>query len=388
MQNPVLNPAIRLAPVETGYVAYDPVADRLHELNPVAALTVELCDGSRSVEEIRDLVKPLLPEGTAEEEVSRWIEEGTKAGLFTPANGSAPEAREELSAKELHKLAKRLRDRGRIETAYLCQRRATDLDPGDASAWSYLGDLAHILGWRDKTRAAYEKCLEIEPDDAEIQHLLIALSDEPPPPRASDECIQQMYKRFSSFFEFNLCEELSYEAPQRLQDLLKQVLGDRRGLNVLELGCGSGLAGLRLKEFAATMAGVDLSPEMIELARARNIYDRLEVAEITQWLGGNQERFDLIAACDCLIYFGDLRQVVLPGAKRLLPGGVFAFTVERGAQYPFRLTDNGRYTHTAEHIREVAADAGLEVVRLEEGYLRMEYGEEVIGLFVALRNPA
>jgi predicted TPR repeat methyltransferase len=386
MQNPVLNPAIRLAPVDTGYLAYDPAADRLHQLNPVAALVVELCDGSRSVEEIGDLVKPLLPEGTAEQEVGRWIEEGAKAGLFTEANGSAAAAREDLSAKELRKLAKRLRDRGKIETAYHCQRRATDLDPGDARAWSYLGDLAHILGWRDKTRVAYEKCLELEPDDAEIQHLLIALRDQPPPPRASDECIQQMYKRFSSFFEFNLCEELSYEAPQRLQDLLQQVLGDRRGLNVLELGCGSGLAGLRLKEFAATMAGVDLSPEMIELARARNIYDRLEVAEITQWFGGSQEQFDLIAACDCLIYFGDLRQVAVPGAKRLLPGGVLAFTVERGAQYPFQLTDNGRYTHTAEHIRDVAAHAGLEVVRLEEGYLRMEYGEEVIGLIVALRN--
>ncbi|HZP32372.1 MAG TPA: methyltransferase domain-containing protein [Candidatus Acidoferrales bacterium] len=387
MHNPVLNPAVRLAPVETGYLAYDPAADRLHELNPVAALIVELCDGSRPVREVQDLVKPLLPEGTAEEEVSRWIDEGARAGLFTTANGSPPPAREELSAEELHKLAKRLRDRGKIETAYRCQRRATDLDPQDASAWSYLGDLAHILGWRDKTRAAYEKCLEIEPDDAEIRHLLIALRDEPPPPRASDECIQQMYQRFSSFFEFNLCEELSYQGPQRLHDLLKQVLGDRTGLAVLELGCGSGLAGLRLKEFAATMVGVDLSPEMIALARARNIYDRLEVAEITQWLGRNQEQFDLVASCDCLIYFGDLRQVAVPVAKILVPGGILAFSVERGAEYPFRLTDNGRYTHTAEHIREVAADAGLEVLRLDEGFLRTEYGEDVIALFAALRNP-
>jgi len=388
MLNPVLNPAVRLAPVETGYLAYDPAADRLHELNPVAALVVELCDGSRTMEEIRDVVKPLLPDGTAEEEVSRWIEDATKAGLFTIGNGAPPSPREELSAKELRKLAKRLRDRGKIETAYLCQRRATDVEPNDAHTWSYLGDLAHILGWREKTRTAYEKVLELEPDDAEIKHLLVALRDEPAPPRAPDECIQQMYRRFSSFFEFNLCEELSYEAPQRLHELLKQVFGERRGLSVLELGCGSGLAGLRLKELAAKMAGVDLSPEMIELARARNIYDRLEIAEITQWLGSNQEEFDLIAACDCLIYFGDLRQVIVPGVKGLAPGGVLAFTVERGAQYPFRLTDNGRFTHSAQHIREVAADAGLEVVRLDEGYLRMEYGEEVIGLLVALRKAA
>jgi hypothetical protein len=46
MSNPRLNPVILLSPVETGYVAYDPVRDYLHELNPVAALLTELCDGN------------------------------------------------------------------------------------------------------------------------------------------------------------------------------------------------------------------------------------------------------------------------------------------------------------------------------------------------------
>jgi predicted TPR repeat methyltransferase len=224
------------------------------------------------------------------------------------------------------------------------------------------------------------------PNDAETKHLLVALRDEPPPPRAPDECIQQLYQRFSSFYEFNVCEELYYEAPQRLHDLIQAVLGDRQQLAVADIGCGSGLAGMRLKPLAARMTGVDLSPEMIELARARNIYDQLEVAEITRWLGKNQYQFDLIAACDCLIYFGDLSQVVIPAAKRLASGGVIAFTVERGDQYPFRLTDTGRYTHHAQHIRDVAAQAGLAVARLDEAYLRMEYGSEVTGLFVALKN--
>jgi predicted TPR repeat methyltransferase len=384
MHNPALNPAVRLSPVENGYLAYDPAADRLHELNPVAALIVELCDGTRTVEELRDLAKPFLPEGTAEE-VDKWIQQGIQAGLFTETNGDSA-ARQELSAEELTKLAKRLRERGKIQTAYLCQRRATELIPKDAHAWSELGELAHILGRRDQTRVAYEKYLELEPDDAETKHLLVALRDEPPPPRAPDECIQQLYQRFSSFYEFNVCEELYYEAPQRLHDLIKSVLEDRQQLAVVDLGCGSGLAGLRLKALAARMTGVDLSPEMIELARARNIYDQLEVAEITRWLSGGQDQFDLIAACDCLIYFGDLRQVVIPAATRLAPGGVLAFTLERGDQYPFRLTDTGRYTHNAQHVRDAAAEAGLQVARLEEAYLRMEYGAEVIGLFVALKN--
>ena len=68
-----------LSPVEGGYVAYDPARDRLHRLNPIAALLAELCDGSRMSEAIRELAGP-VPEGQAGE-IDRWIDDGVKAGL-------------------------------------------------------------------------------------------------------------------------------------------------------------------------------------------------------------------------------------------------------------------------------------------------------------------
>jgi predicted TPR repeat methyltransferase len=138
---------------------------------------------------------------------------------------------------------------------------------------------------------------------------------------------------------------------------------------------------------AADLTGVDLSPEMIELARARNIYDRLEVAEITGWLDEGEAPFDLIASSDCLIYFGDLGKIVTAAARRLKPGGLFAFSMERGNRFPFHLTDTGRYTHHPDHVREVAAQAGLEVAQINEAFLRYEYGEEVMGLYTVLRKP-
>jgi hypothetical protein len=55
MANPKIHPAILLSPVENGYVAYDPASDKLHQLNPMAALLAELSDGTRSVEEIQNL---------------------------------------------------------------------------------------------------------------------------------------------------------------------------------------------------------------------------------------------------------------------------------------------------------------------------------------------
>ena len=59
-----------------------------------------------------------------------------------------------------------------------------------------------------------------------------------------------------------------------------------------------------------------------------------------------------------------------------------------GDTYPLRLSDSGRYTHHPDHLREVAAKSGLILARLEEGFLRMEGGVEVIGLLALLRKPA
>jgi len=382
---PRVGPQVGLLCDECGYLAYDAERDRLHELNAAGALILELCDGSRPIAEIRSLAAPYMPEGAAGA-VDRFIGEGLESGLLVTANGSAERSRE-LAAGELAQLAERLRGRGEIDAAIRCAKKVAAVTPDDPGAWHALGSMARRAGRRSLAADAYEKYLTARPDDAAIRHLLIALRDEPPPARAGDECIRLTFADFSSHYDAKMRDQLSYRAPERLANLIAAELGDASGLWALDLGCGTGLAGAVLKPRAAHLAGIDLSPEMIEMARARGIYDSLEVAEITEWLGQAQLEFDLIAACDCLVYFGDLAPMAQAAAARLKPGGHFAFTVERGERYPLHLTDSGRFTHHPDHIREVAAQSGLEVLRLEESFLRTEAGAEVIGLLALLRKP-
>ena len=382
---PIANSAILIAPVEGGYVAYDPGSDQLHQLNPAAALIVELCDGSRTPDEIGRLLAPILPEGKSGE-VERWIAETSKTGLLVP-DGSA--GQRSFSPAELYALAERLKQYGKIQTAYLCLKRVVEMKPDDWDAWYYLGDAALTLGKRAEGRDAYQRYFERHPDDAEIEHLLIALKDDvPPPPRASDRTIQCIYKDFADHYDTLMRDDLDYQGPERLQDAIRGVIGEARGLNVLDVGCGSGLSGLGLKPFAGSLTGIDLSPEMLALAKTRGLYDRLEVAEITDWLERSAERFDIVAACDCLIYFGDLHRIAGAAAKRLNPGGLFAMSMERGDRYPFTLTDTGRYQHHPDHVREVAGEARLTVARLDEAFLRTEYGNKVTGIFAVLTRAA
>ena len=79
---------------------------------------------------------------------------------------------------------------------------------------------------------------------------------------------------------------------------------------------------------------------------------------------------------------------MLPAARRLSANGTIAFTVERGDNAPFQLGDSGRFTHHPDHLRAVAAETGLSVVRIEETVLRSEYGDSVEGLIAVFSTAS
>jgi predicted TPR repeat methyltransferase len=379
------NPRVALAPSDDGYLAYNTENSQLHRLNTAASVIVELSDGTLTADEICRQVLPFV--GTADPApLKHWIESALTEGLL-----KAYRPQESLPAEpnpsEFATIARELRSDGMVLGAFVCQHYATTELTEDPAQWHFLGELAHIVGRREIAREAYEKYAKVRPDDAETEQILVSLRDETPPPRASDRCIQQLYSRFAEFYEDNMCGDLEYQAPERLAEALNAECGPIGNLEVLELGCGTGLAAPLLRKRAKYLHGIDLSPQMAARAEAGGLYNRVDVAEITEWLSrSDAPLFDLIAACDTFIYFGDLQQVVAPAAKLLRPGGWLAFTVERGETIPFQLTDSGRYTHSETHIRDVARQAGLAVAALTEGLLRYEYGKPVAGLVTVLRK--
>jgi predicted TPR repeat methyltransferase len=374
---------VAMAPAEDGYLAYDTNSGKLHRLNPAAALIMELCDGTRNAAEICEQLAPILGSSGADA-CLQWLDTAKLQGLVEPAPSDVSAATG--SPESFASLASDLREDGNVLAAFVCQHYATFLAPEDGEQWCALGDLAHIVGRRNDAREAYERYLALLPGDAEVEQILKSLRDEAPPPRAPDLCIKQLYSRFSEFYEDNMCGDLEYQGPERLVEAIEAEFPALRDLDVLDLGCGTGLAGKVLRPRARRLIGIDLSPEMVARAQATGFYDHLEVAEVTDWLSRCTETFSLIVAIDTMIYFGDLRQVLIPAYRHLHPDGWLVFTVERGEKPPFCLTDSGRYAHTATHITEAAQDAGFCVSRVSEGFLRYEYGEPVTALIAVLRK--
>lgn len=101
----------------------------------------------------------------------------------------------------------------------------------------------------------------------------------------------------------------------------------RRGASLLDLGCGEGLLAL-LKRKDVYLAGIDLSPELVEMA-TRNGYDRACVGQLTE-LPFEDASFDYVVSLDVFghVDFAD-KDALLAEIKRVLrPGGVTMHGIE------------------------------------------------------------
>jgi predicted TPR repeat methyltransferase len=201
--------------------------------------------------------------------------------------------------------------------------------------------------------------------------------------RSDPGYVRHLFDQFSADYDTRMREHLAYAAPEILLGLATMVLPGREQMSILDLGCGTGLAGEVFKPLAAHLAGIDLSPAMIEKARARGIYDALAVADLESALVQDGPSHDLILAADTLVYLGDLAKVFRAAAQRLRPDGFFLFTVEKAAS-GFELGPKRRWRHSETYLRETAQAAGFEVAGLLEAAPRRESGVPVEGFAVAL----
>lgn len=80
-----------------------------------------------------------------------------------------------------------------------------------------------------------------------------------------------------------------------LKDIIKE------GMNVLDLGCGTGITTKYIAELGAKVIGVDLSPKLIEFAKENSNHPNIEyrIADITN-LSLDKKRFDVICLIDIM----------------------------------------------------------------------------------------
>jgi predicted TPR repeat methyltransferase len=218
--------------------------------------------------------------------------------------------------------------------------------------------------------------------------MIAALSGEAKPARASDDYVRQEFDAFADRFDATLTNWLDYRAPQLVADAVRAALGPGAvTAATIDLGCGTGLAAPLLRPLTRRLEGVDLSPRMLDKARARGGYDALHEGEIGRFLSTRRGQYTLAVACDVFCYFGELAPAFAAVAAALKPGGIFAFTVERHAGEGHALGPSGRYAHADSFVRAAGEAAGLVLAYAAEETLRSELHRPVIGGCYLFRRP-
>lgn len=259
----------------------------------------------------------------------------------------------------------------------------------DAAALGVLARAWAALGERDKALKALTRAEAFGAADTDdLRAALTAGEDDAPPDAAY---VRALFDRYAERFDKELVEKLDYRGPQLVAAAAARALPGRRGLRVLDLGCGTGLAGETLRPLAAELHGVDLSSGMVAQARRRGVYDGLMIGGLVETLQESPTAWDLLAAADVLMYLGGLEPAFAAAAAALRPGGALVFTVEAmsddeivqaGPHAPY-LRPSRRYAHAPEYLRAALASAGLTLMFIESAVLRMDRRQPVNGWVAA-----
>jgi SAM-dependent methyltransferase len=150
---------------------------------------------------------------------------------------------------------------------------------------------------------------------------------------------------------------------------------------VADLGCGTGRTGIWLRQHGVpSIDGVDLTPEMLAVARSKNVYRLLVDADVAA-TGLNDEAYDLVTVCLVDEHLPDLRPLYGEAWRLVRPGGFLVLV----GYHPHFIMAAGMPTHFTDVSGEpVAIDTYVHLLgdhvsaAMQSGWSLVEMRERVI----------
>ena len=255
-------------------------------------------------------------------------------------------------------------------------QRALELRPDDKDALTLHARISGMAGNYEGAMRIYRRLLELDPTDAVAAHMYRAYTgDNTETEQQAIGYVRGIFDDMAGRFEDLLVNSLGYRTPAVVRSIVDAHAGhNARFENVLDLGCGTGLSGEVFQDICGRMIGIDISQKMLDIAREKGIYDELQSVAIGDYLHGVEQRFDLVVACDVLVYFGDLLDLIGSVMQRLAAGGLFVFTVEDLEHGDYAVRKTGRFAHSAEYIGTLCGRVGGRLLGSQQVPLRKEMG--------------
>ena len=252
-------------------------------------------------------------------------------------------------AEAYHNMGTALNAMGDYEKAINSYKQAIKINPLSSSSYHNLGLLQEANDNPAEAIENFKEVVRLDPDNLRAKHLLSALTGQQTA-SVPDVYVEGLFDSYAAQFDQSLVEQLKYNVPKLIAELLLKYQSVAPLGSIMDLGCGTGLAGVELKDFCQEIEGIDLSEKMLAKAKQKNVYSKLNHTGIIEYLADAPLDFDLFLSTDVFVYVGELSEVFRLIKSRNKRHGRLAFSTEHTEKADFFLEASGRYSHSKSYI--------------------------------------
>lgn len=143
------------------------------------------------------------------------------------------------------------------------------------------------------------------------------------PPTNSKEVEEEFKQQAHNYEEY--ITDWGYSTPQDSTDILNEFVP--KDAHILEAGCGTGLPDQYHYDAGYKhLSGCDLSQEMLDIAKQKNIHHELKKADLSSSLPFETDQFDALTCLGTLTYIKDIEPTLKEFCRVTKSGGKVIFS--------------------------------------------------------------
>ena len=229
-----------------------------------------------------------------------------------------------------------------------------------------------------KAKIFLENALKYIKDDDELNFIYDSVNNKTPK-NAPLSYVESLFNNYAKNFERSLTKALDYKFPKKMCEFFL----DRSDIpntydNAIDLGCGTGLSGKVFRDYVDFFTGVDLSKNMLDIAKKKKIYDELLTGDICNILERSTKKYNLFIIADVFIYIGELQDVFSKIKNRSEEGAIVVFSTEHLEAEDYRLVKQ-RYRHSKNYIEKILKQNNFNLIDFKTEKLRKDNNNYING---------
>ena len=264
------------------------------------------------------------------------------------------------------------------ELAIIQLRKALEIKPEMIEVKQNLAHLLKRVGNVEEAIKIYREILEIQPHNSKITVAINALQAITPK-KMSNEYVTDLFDNYATHYDDQYYGYLKNRTPNLIETFIRRYDSGYKATKGIDLGCGTGKCGEAFRERVKNLVGIDLSREMLAVARQKNIYKSLIIGDFCKFLRTDKSYYDLVVASDVFFYVGDLDELFELVRLRCSEDAIFAFSTEHTNQKGYKLLTSSRYAHSLKYVRGISRKYGFHELHFSVESLREEKGEWIQG---------